>query len=110
VSPGDSGFDEVWRAIQAHAGEFFRTKGGRWFTYRVQDDSLVPSHSGTPIPRSDFQTAHQIVPFPSPGKIARFVEGPEYVWAILHDERIAQGRWLTPPRAPAARGSSGGDG
>jgi hypothetical protein len=86
-------FDAVWERIVARRREFFRTGGGRYFTYRVEGDCVIPSQTELRIPRRDFELAYQIVPIPNAGKIARHVEGPEYVWAILHDARISQGEW-----------------
>ena len=90
-------FDAVWARIAECGGAFFKTQGGRFFTYSIERDGnaecVRPSHSELRIPREHFATAFQLVPVRAAGKLARLMEGPEYVWAILHDPRIAQGDW-----------------
>ncbi len=93
MSEAAAPFDELWERIRAHAGEFFKTEGGRWFTYQLEGDDLIPSQTeDLRIPRSDFELAFPMLPVPPP-KLNRFVKGPVYVWAILHDERVSAGRW-----------------
>jgi hypothetical protein len=94
VEPGaQSDLEAVWARIEAHAGEFFRTRGERWFSYRIDGECVLPSHSELRIPRSDFALAYALLPIPKPGKLARLVTGAEYLWAILHDPRISRGAW-----------------
>ncbi len=90
----DSGelFDAVWARIVEHSGAFFKTDLGAWFTYEIDADCLLPSHSELHIPRSDFELAFPMLPV-LPAKLNRFVTGPKYVWAILHDPRISDGQW-----------------
>ena len=83
----------MWERIVRAAGAFFQTKGGRYFTYRIDGELVLPSHSDARILKEHFALAYQIVPIPGAGKIARLVKGPEYVWAILHDPRISEHRW-----------------
>ncbi len=85
--------DQVWQRIGAHEREFFKSHQGRWFTYRIEGDRLLPSQSDLEIPRADFDLALPLVPIRAPQKLARFVTDYEYVWAILHDERISLGGW-----------------
>ncbi len=85
--------DLIWQRIAAHEREFFKSHRDRWFTYRIEGDALVPSHSELRIPRSDFDLALALVPVRVPTKLARHVSDYEYVWAILHDERISKGAW-----------------
>lgn len=85
-------FEALWARICASSGEFFKTSEGSWFTYRLEADVLVPSHSDLRIPRADFELAFPMLPLP-PAKLNRFVTGPKYVWAILHDPRVSQRRW-----------------
>ena len=88
-----SPFDAVWERIASLAGEFFKTDGGRWFIYKLDGGDLIPSQSDDlRIPRSDFELAFPMLPVP-PAKLNKFVRGPRYVWAILHDPRVSQGRW-----------------
>ncbi|MEE9282265.1 MAG: hypothetical protein V3V67_19040 [Myxococcota bacterium] len=92
MSAEEASFEAVWSSIRENAGEFFKTSEGLWFTYRLEADELVPSHSELRIPRSDFELAFPLLPVP-PAKLNKFVKGPKYVWAILHDPRVAAGRW-----------------
>jgi hypothetical protein len=85
--------DLVWSRIAAHEREFFRTHLGRWFTYRIEGEALLPSHTDVRIPRADFELALALLPIRLPQKLARHVTDYEHVWAVLHDERISQGDW-----------------
>ena len=85
-------FDAAWQRIAAHERTFFKTHGGRWFTYRIEGENLLPSQTDLAIPRSDFELAFPLLPVPPP-KLNKFVRGPAYVWAILHDPRISAGQW-----------------
>jgi hypothetical protein len=85
--------DLVWSRIAAQAGEFFKTHQARWFTYRIEGDELLPSHSALRIPRADFDLALALCPIAVPQKLARHVTDYEHVWAILHDSRISQNAW-----------------
>lgn len=86
-------FDSVWARILDLRGEFFQTAKGRWFTYKVDDDELSVSQTDFQIPRSDLALAFNMLPISVSAKLNRLVEGPAYVWAILHDERISRGDW-----------------
>ena len=85
--------DLIWKRITAHEREFFKSHLDRWFTYRIEGERLLPSHSELEIPRSDFELALALCPIALPQKLARHVTDYEFVWAILHDERISQGDW-----------------
>ncbi len=92
MSSDESPFDGVWLRICESSGEFFKTGEGLWFTYEMQGDVILPSHSELRIHRSDFELAFPLLPVP-PAKLNKFVQGPKFVWAILHDPRISEGRW-----------------
>ena len=51
-------FDEVWRRILEHEAKGFQTRLGRLFTYRVEGDCVLPSHSDFRIPKGDFALAY----------------------------------------------------
>ena len=87
-----SPFEALWGRVVAHTGEFFKTDAGTWFTYRIEGDELRPSQSDLRILKSDFELAFPMLPVP-PAKLNRFVTGPRYVWAILHDPRVSAGQW-----------------
>ena len=82
--------DEIWRRIERHEGEEFHTKKGLPFTYAIQGEIFRSSRANRNIPRRDFEKALKIAPFDGPGDLNRMVQGPAYVWAVLHDPRIRQ--------------------
>ncbi len=85
--------DEIWRRICALEREFFQTHQRLWFTYRIQDDFLLPSHDELRIPRSDFERVVPMLPISDPRKIAKFVTGYRYLAAVINDPRVSQGDW-----------------
>ena len=93
MTSGAPDFEEIWKRIQAHEREFFQTRLGQWFTYRIDDEQVLPSHTDFRIPRRDFELAYPLLPIPTPGKLNRLVTGASHVWAILHDPRISGGAW-----------------
>ncbi|RII28718.1 MAG: hypothetical protein CXR31_02225 [Geobacter sp.] len=82
-------FEPVWDRIQQHVGHECKTKTGLLFTYKIEKDNLIPSRARWNIPKKDFRKAYDYGPISSPGKIRNEVNGPSYVWAILHDVWIA---------------------
>ena len=62
-------FEEIWKRIEAHAGEDFRQKRGQVFSYKVTGGSLTPSTTTWNIPRSQFEKAYVLVPLEGPGDI-----------------------------------------
>ena len=88
----DEPFARAWARIAEHAGEFFKTEQGAWFTYKLDGEAVRPSQSELRIARDEFERAFPLLPVP-PAKLNKVVAGPKYVWAILHDERISAGDW-----------------
>jgi len=86
-------FDQAWKRIRAHEGEKFHTMRGREFTYVIEQERLCPSRTVYWIAKNDFRKAYRMVPLDGPGVISNDVRGPSYVWAILHDKRISEGKW-----------------
>jgi len=75
--------DELWNRIKEFQGESFQTKKGIVFHYEVSADSLTVKHLREgKIPTRYSLLALDVVPW-----------GHNYIWAILHDERIRQGDW-----------------
>ena len=94
--------DEIWERIVKHEGETFHTKGGHTkpslpFTYEIHGNVFYPSRTDWQIPRADFEKALELVPFDGPGAVNNIVQGPSYVWSVLHDPRIRAG---VVPRRP----------
>jgi hypothetical protein len=93
TEPHDFG-ERVWARIVALEREFFRTpKHERPFTYRIESEHLLPSHTDLRIPRADFDRVLPMLPISTPAKIAKYVTGFEYVFAVLHDPRVTRGEW-----------------
>ncbi len=86
-------FDDIWARIAAQEREFFETHQHQWFTYRLADDCLLPSHSDLRIPRADFERVVPMLPLSDPRKIAKFVTGYRYLAAVLSDPRVSRGDW-----------------
>lgn len=84
--------DKVWGRIEAHAGEVFRQKRGATFTYTVAGGCVRPDRTNRLLPRADFAAALELVPSPTTVPFQR-LQGPSYVWAILHDPRIRGEDW-----------------
>jgi hypothetical protein len=84
--------DSVWSRIRAHQGEtFVQIRGGR-FTYQVLGGSIVLDRTNRQIPKSDIETALNMVPFESTVPLQR-LQAPSYIYAILMDSRIREGEW-----------------
>jgi hypothetical protein len=88
-------FTDVWNNIAVHEGAVFHTITGLPFTYRMENDCLLPIRNGVPIrqslTRQNFENAFGLLPFNSPGAINNTIRGPAYVYALLHDPRIMAG-------------------
>jgi hypothetical protein len=82
------------RGVGAHrpyAGEVFHQKRGKPFTYTVSGGCVRRDRTNRLLPRTDFAAALELVPTDTTVSFQR-LQGPSYVWAILHDRRIP-GDW-----------------
>lgn len=79
--------------VRRFAGDRFHTKTGLEFTYTVEGNSVYTTRTEYAISLSDFRKVLELVPLKGPGEINWVVRGPSYIWAILHDPRIAEGDW-----------------
>ncbi len=83
-------FEKIWRKIREHEGDIFHTKTGLRFTYSIEGDIFHPSRTDYNISKADFEWAYGMMPIKEgPGAINKYVRGPSYVWAVLHDPRIS---------------------
>ncbi len=86
----------LWERIQRHAGEPFKTKKGKPFTYAVPGNYLRVTRDGEEINRSlsrtNFMKAAAAMPADGPGAI-RDRQGSAYTWPILMDGRIRGSDW-----------------
>ena len=93
MSPEKPSIDQLWLRIKRYAGEEFRTKTGKVFTYEVSGNVFHSSRTDYNISKTQFEKALALVPFDGPGIINYIVRGPAYVWAVLHDRRIREQDW-----------------
>ena len=86
----------LWERIQRHAGEPFKTKHGRPFTYEVPGNYLRVTRERKEINRSlsrtNFMQAAAAMPADGPGAIKNR-QGSSCTWAILMCERIRGSDW-----------------
>lgn len=83
---------EIWARIEAHAGEEFRLRQGKVFTYEVPGNYLRPVGRVRHLSKSNFEKALRRVPFENTTSI-RDLQGSSYVYAILMDKRIRRNDW-----------------
>lgn len=81
------GFTSVWARIEANAGQPFRLKTGKEFTYTVSGGCVHPP-TNRQLPRSHFEQAWNRLPVVGPGQL-QDLQGPSYLYAIVTDPRIA---------------------
>lgn len=79
--------DEIWAAIELHAGQPFHLVRGGEFTYRVDGAHVLPDRTHRQLHKSQFKTALERMPVTGPGDL-QDLQGPSYLYAILTDSRI----------------------
>jgi len=82
--------NSIWNKIIANQGETFYTKRKLQFTYAVEGKYLKTSRTDYNLSINDFEKALTYYPYKSPGALKDLIQGPSYVWGILHDERIIE--------------------
>lgn len=87
-----SDIDDVWPRIKSFAGQTFRQKGGKEFTYRAGDNYIELATTNRNVSRAAFAKALERVPLDGPGQV-NDLSAPSYIYAILMDDRVARGRW-----------------
>lgn len=85
--------DELWERLRLLQDETFETKNGRQFSFTIVGSVLRPKGRNRNIPKSDFQKVLHKVPVDGPGQIQKEVQGPSYVWALLHHPRVRCNDW-----------------
>jgi hypothetical protein len=88
----DQDIDEIWRRIEAHAGESFALKQGGPFSYQIERGYLVPDRTNRRLPRRDIERAIAMLPLQGPGQI-QHLQGPSFIYAVLMDPRIKRDDW-----------------
>ena len=81
-------FQSIWNNIINCAGEEFKTITGLPFTYRIEDNYVIPDRTEYPLAKSNFEKAAAVPNLSGPGQINFISRGPSYVYAILSDKRI----------------------
>ena len=84
--------EDVWRRIERHAGENFRTITGLPFTYTVPGNFLRTSRTVRILSRTNFLNALRLMPADSPVALKE-LQGASYTWAILMDPRVREVDW-----------------
>lgn len=89
---------DVWKRIQEHEGEIFKTKRGISFTYTVKEDMIIP-HPEKASKRHYFDEVMRFkkthvekaitrIPIKSYNELRDFLGIPTWLYAILTDTRI----------------------
>ena len=86
-------FKEIWKSILENQGKKFHTITNFEFEYQIKGNSFYPNRTKFRVSRTDFEKAYKQVPLDGPEAISHLVRGSAYVWAVLHDPRISQGKW-----------------
>jgi hypothetical protein len=61
-------------------------------TCGIEGNRLCLNSNTYRISKNDFEKVYRMLPINGPGEIGEIVRGPSYVWAILHDRRISEGK------------------
>ncbi len=80
---------KIWDKCRLYEGSVFVMRNGETFTYTVDGSYIIPSRTDWRIPKKDIEAAYHLVPFAGPGVIRDSIQGPSYVWSIVHDKRAA---------------------
>ncbi|MDR3276265.1 MAG: hypothetical protein LBT11_03470 [Treponema sp.] len=82
----------IWKKIIKYEGEVFYTITGLPFSYRIDNDSIIPIRNGLEInrkiPKTDIEKTMAMWPISGPSEISSTIQGPSYVYGILSDKRI----------------------
>jgi hypothetical protein len=78
----------IWDKIVSNQGKTFYTLRKLQFTYKVEGNYLKTSRTDYTLSKTDFEIALNYYPYESPSILKDKIQGPSYVWGILHDERI----------------------
>lgn len=84
--------DAVWPRVRALAGEQFRHKGGKPFTYVAHANYIKLETTNRNISRTAVATALERVPLKGPGDV-QDLSAPSYLYGILADVRVSRGGW-----------------
>ena len=85
--------EATWARMKALQGRPFKTKTGKPFSFEISGNIFRSSRTKYNITKSDFAKALDLVPIDGPGEISNLVRGSAYIWAVLHDQRVRQGKW-----------------
>jgi hypothetical protein len=92
-------FAEIWSRLVAYADRPFLTDGGHEFSYQVEGEALRLSHRDALLPTALLERAWERMPCAA-AELPGECKPKGYVWALLHDTRIAGVGLL--PEIPAA--------
>ncbi len=92
-------FAVIWSRLVAHADRPFLTDGGHEFSYQIEGEALRLSHRDALLARAALEKAWAVMPC-SAVALPVACKPRAYVWALLHDTRIAGTTHV--PEIPAA--------
>ena len=82
----------IWKRLIKFEGEIFYTVRCYPFSYRIENNILIPIRNdkeiNRKIPKSDIEKALSYWPIPGPGVISSEIQGSSYVYGLLSDNRI----------------------
>ncbi len=86
-------FDSIYSSIVQHSGLIFSTKTGRPFVYQIEKGMLVVNRTDYKVhAKSNIRKALDLMPASRPSRLNGKVRMPSYIWAILNDPRIKNGK------------------
>lgn len=83
--------ETIWKKIESHAGEIFRQIRGGEFTNVMIGNAAVPDRTNIQISKAHFMEAVEHYPLSNTVQLQN-LRGPSYIFAIIMDKRICQGR------------------
>jgi len=91
-------FASVYSRVVHYSGQIFNTKTGRPFVYQVVNGKLVVNRTGYKAnAKSNIRKALALMPASRPSKLNGKVMMPSYIWAILNDSRVQNGKDVPRP-------------
>jgi len=86
-------FDSVYSRVVYYSGMIFTTKTGCPFVYQIEKGKLVVNRTGYKVhAKSNIRKALARMPSSGPSSLNGKVRMPSYIWAILNDPRIKNGK------------------
>jgi len=85
--------EKIWGKIKKYEGEIFFTIKSFPFSYRIENNYIIPirneSEINRRIPKTDIIKTLMIWPISGPAEITNEIQGSSYVYGLLSDNRIS---------------------